>query len=321
MVLGKFLPPHLGHCYLIEFASRYADRVTVVVGTLEREPIPGALRHRWMKELFPHLEVLHLTDENPQQPEEHPDFWNIWKESLLGILPEPPDLVFASEPYGFPLAEILGAEFVPVDIARGVVPVSGTAIRNDPFAHWRYLPPCVRAHYALRVCVFGPESTGKTTLAARLAEHYRTEWVPEYARGLIEAKRGEITFEDMETIARGQAASEEVIARRANRILFSDTDPLATTIWSHALYGRCSPVVEEHAKRAHDLYLLTDVDVPWVADVARFLPNERASFLARCEEALKERGRPYVLLSGDWDQRFAAAIAAVDELLARGPRS
>src|SRR5262249_28115376 len=137
------------------------------------------------------------TDENPQYPEEHPDFWSIWKDSLLRVLPEPPDLVFASESYGARLAEILGARFVPVDLARSAVPISGTLIRSDPFKHWRFLPPCVRAHYALRVCVFGPKSTGKSTLARTLAERYETEWVPEYARTLIEANHGSVAFEDM----------------------------------------------------------------------------------------------------------------------------
>src|SRR5205823_888204 len=77
MLLGKFLPPHLGHVYLAEFASRYADRLTVVVCSLRREPIPGELRSRWMRELFPLADVVHLTDELPQEPAEHPDFWEL----------------------------------------------------------------------------------------------------------------------------------------------------------------------------------------------------------------------------------------------------
>src|SRR5262249_56697885 len=81
-LLGKFLPPHLGHVYLVEFASRYVDQLTVVVCSLAREPIPGELRHRWMRELFPFDNVVHLRDELPQEPKEHPDFWALWKASL-----------------------------------------------------------------------------------------------------------------------------------------------------------------------------------------------------------------------------------------------
>jgi NadR type nicotinamide-nucleotide adenylyltransferase len=136
MVLGKFMPPHLGHVFLVEFAREYVKDLTVVVGTLKAEPIPGELRYGWMRELFPDVRVVHLTDENPQYPHEHPRFWDIWRDSLQRVLPVKPDYVFASEEYGAKLAEVLGAEFVPVDIARGAVPVSGTAIRNDPWTHW-----------------------------------------------------------------------------------------------------------------------------------------------------------------------------------------
>src|SRR5262245_18074281 len=139
-----------------------------MVGSLASEPIPDELRHRWMKELFPELRVVHLTDENPQQPEEHPEFWRIWHESLLRVLPKPPDWIFASEDYGWHLAEELGARFVPVDRARSIVPVSGTKVRSDPLGYWEYLPERVRPYYLKRVCIFGPESTGKNTLAARL---------------------------------------------------------------------------------------------------------------------------------------------------------
>src|SRR5207302_10464947 len=134
-------------------------------------------------------------------------------------LPGRPDFVFASEDYGRRLAEELGAKFVPVDRERGAVPVSGTAVRSDPMANWSFIPRCVRPYFAKRVCVFGPESSGKTTLARRLADHFRTAWVPEYARTLLEANGGDVRCEDMEVIARGQAAAEDALARNANRVL------------------------------------------------------------------------------------------------------
>ncbi len=318
MVLGKFLPPHTGHVYLVDFARAYVDDLTVVVGTLAREPIAGELRVKWMRELFPQVRVVHLTDENPQYPHEHPDFWAIWKASLLRVLPAPPDLVFASDSYGHELAAVLGASYVPVDAARAAVPICATKVREDPMAHWEYLPRCVRPHFLRRVCVFGPESTGKSTLAARLAAHYRTQWVPEYARGLLEGREGRVAAADMPLIAKGQHASETALAPSANRVLFCDTDPLATVLWSEALFGAVDTEVRAAGDAAsYDLTLLTDVDVPFVPDPVRYLPDERASFFARCEEALTARGRPFVRLRGSWDERFAAACAAVDTLLAR----
>ena len=317
MLLGKFLPPHLGHVYLVEFAHHFVDRLSVVVCSLEREPIPGELRHRWMRELFPFDDVIHLTDELPQVPCEHPDFWGRWRAALTRVLPGRPDYVFASEDYGWKLAEVLGATFIPVDRARSVVPARGTAIRADPRAHWDYLPRCVRPYFLKRVCVFGPESTGKSTLARRLADHFGGGLVPEYARTLLEAQHGRLDADDIPRIARGQAASEEALARNARGVLFCDTDVLTTLIWSETLYGS-SPawVRDEAARRTYDLYLLLDVDVPWVGDVVRYLPEDRRAFFDRCRSELEARGRRYVAVRGGWDERFETARRAVAELLA-----
>jgi HTH-type transcriptional repressor of NAD biosynthesis genes len=318
LVLGKFMPPHLGHVHLIEVAQGFVDELDVVVGTLASEPIPGALRHAWMTELFPRARVLHLDEELPQEPSEHPRFWDLWRESLTRITGEQRTThVFASEKYGHRLASELGARFIPVDVARAVVPVSGTRIRQDPIAHWDFLPRCVRPYFTRRVCVFGPESTGKSTLARSLAAHFHTAFVPEYARTWLEEHgTDEVRFEDLPIIARAQVASEEALARNARGVLFSDTDALTTTIWSEALFGRTDPEIEQLARRqTYALTLLLDVDVPWVADPVRYLPAERKSFFDRCRRALDRAGRPYVIVSGDFETRTRSAIAAVEELL------
>lgn len=314
MVLGKFMPPHRGHLHLIDFAQAFVDELTVVVGTLAAEPIPGALRYRWMQELAPRAQVLHLEDENPQDPSEHPQFWRIWRESLLRILPEPPQLVFASEPYGARLATELGARFVPVDPARSSVPISATAIRRDPAAQWRFVPDCVRPYLQKRICVFGPESTGKSTLARSLAERYGATLVPEFARTWLElgAPR-DVVPEDMPIIARGQRASEVALARGGAPLLIADTDALATAVWSDLLFGARAAEVSALADTARfDLTLLCDVDVPWVDDAVRYLPENRRAAFDRFERELRARGRDYVVLRGDWHERHAMALAAIE---------
>lgn len=316
MVLGKFMPPHLGHVYLTEMASGYVDKLIVVVEHVAGEPIPSGLRYAWMKELLPNAEVLHLTTPHPQDPSERDDFWDVWRRSLLALLPTKPDFVFASESYGARLAHELHATFIPVDPARSVMPISGTEVRRSPLSNFRFLPPPVRAYYAKRVCVFGPESTGKSTLTEALASHYGTVFVPEYARTHIMANGGQVHAHDMLPIARGQLASEYALARRCDRVLFSDTDVLATTLWSEALFGHVDPELVALSTGQHfDLTLLLDVDVPWVEDAVRYLPNERESFFSRCEEALAQQGRHVVLLQGSWDERFRTATRAVDALL------
>ena len=146
-LLGKFLPPHRGHLYLIEQAVARCQRLTVLVCSIACEPIPGALRHAWVKDLCQFADVYHCTDENPQYPHESPNFWPIWIASIRRFVPIGPDLVFSSEDYGDELATRLGASHIAIDKARLAFPVSGTAVREDPRAVWHLIPPPVQAYY------------------------------------------------------------------------------------------------------------------------------------------------------------------------------
>lgn len=320
MVLGKFLPPHLGHLHLIDFARASCERLFVVVGTLEREPIPGALRARWMAELCPQTTVLHLTDENPQLPEEHPLFWEIWRASLQRILPEPPDVVFASERYGLRLAAELGADFVPVDPTRTAVPISATRVRADPYGCWPYLPRPVRSYYTRHVMIVGPESSGKTTLAARLAARLGTAWVPEYARTWLEHRlqregASSFTEADLGPIVRGQLASASALAPDSAGALIHDTDVLTTSVWAEATFGACPHwIYDAAATQRADLTLVCGADVPFVPDPVRYFPERRAEFEARIIRALERAGRVFVRLPADPEARMRAALDAVAEL-------
>ena len=149
MILGKFMPLTKGHCHLIATGLRMVDQLTVLVCTLRREPIDGALRYGWVRGSFPAARVVHVTDEVPSYPHEHPDFWPIWRE-LIGRYAPNVDVVFTSETYGDRLAAELGARHVLVDLERRVVPISATQVRADPLAHWEYIPECVRPYFAER---------------------------------------------------------------------------------------------------------------------------------------------------------------------------
>lgn len=314
LVIGKFLPLHQGHAHLLRVAQSLSKRLHIVVCSLADEPISGALRVRWVEELFPGAAVHHLDKELPSSPEEHARFWALWRQALTDILPEPIGRVFASEEYGTRLADELGAVFHPVDLERGAVTISGTEIRARPLHHWRYLPEPVRAHYARRICVFGPESVGKTTLARRLAEHFDTVCVPEYARTYLEQRGGKLNEHDLVEIARGQKALEDSLARQANRLLVMDTDALSTTLWAKKLYGRCDPKIEQLAQaRFADLYLLCDVDVPWEKDLVRYLPEGRTEFFREFETELIDRELAYCVIRGSWDERWKAAMAAIQK--------
>ena len=314
LVLGRFLPPHLGHQYLIDFARNYVDDLLLIVGTRPDDPIAGELRVAWIKEMAPDARVIHVNDENPA--ETHPQFWQIWEQTLRAALPYIPDYLFASEEYGWKLAELLGMQYIPVNHARTLVPISATLIRSDPMTYWQYIPPAVRPYFVKKVCIFGPESTGKSTLAIDLARHFSTIYVEEYARPLLDPKNGVCDYEDIDKIARGQRASEKALAKQANRVLFCDTDLLTTTIWSNVLFGTCPPWIYEAADAmTYDLYLVMNIDVPWVDDTQRYLADRRQEFFDLCIQVLEERNRPYIIISGSWEERFAQAVQVVEPLL------
>ncbi len=146
-VLGKFMPPHKGHVYLIEEALKQTEELYILVCNLKEQPIDGALRYRWMKELFPQANVVHVTDENPSYPHEHPDFWSFWLRTIRHNTPENTEVVFTSEAYGEEMASLLGIKHEMVDLERKNVPVSATMIRDFPEGFLDFLPENVKEYF------------------------------------------------------------------------------------------------------------------------------------------------------------------------------
>jgi NadR type nicotinamide-nucleotide adenylyltransferase len=318
LIIGKFLPPHSGHKYLVDFARNYVGDLKVMVCSLKTEEISGKLRYQWMQESFPDVDVFHLDKKMPQEPKDHPKFWKIWKENIKRLVPEKIDYLFASEDYGWELAKVLGAQYIPVNHARDIVPIGGGSICNNPMKYWDYVLPAARKYFLKRVCVFGPESTGKSTLAKKLAKHFKTVAANEYARDLLNFYNGACDYEHIDLIAKGHYASEEALAKQANRVLFSDTDSVTTVIWSNVLFKKCPEWIKKMSyKRKYDLYLLLDIDTPWIKDVQRYFPEEaqRKDFLNLCKKELEKRGCKYVLINGSWAERFKKAVKEVEKVL------
>lgn len=316
--MGKFLPPHLGHLHLVDAARGRADRVTVLVGTRPEDVVPGELRAAWMHRLRPDTEVVRVLDETPPSPEDE-GYWEIWLDSIARNAPPDLDAVFSSEDYGEEIARRLGIGHVCVDPARTRFPVSGTAVRRDPFAHWPLLPEPVRAYYCRRVAVLGPESTGKSTLARRLAEHFGAAWVDEYGREHTDAvDMSRFALDDILAIAREQARREDEAAARSSGLLVCDTELITTQVWSEIYFGAWPAWVEaESRRRRYDLLLLLDVDVPWVDDGTREFPALRRWHFDRLRGELDARGLTYHVLSGGYDERFAQAAGLVSGIVPR----
>ena len=315
-VLGKFCPLHKGHMLLIDTALSNVEQLYIVVDNIMDDVIAVSKRIQWVKKEYPTAIVLTQSHPLPQDPSETPEFWNIWRETLCALLPEKIDAVFASETYGERLAKELNAVFIMVDCERQQVPVSATSIRSDVVRNWRYLSDSAKVDLMTTVCVFGPESTGKSTLTKQLAESFEAPYVDEYAETVIRSKNGDITFDDMELIVRGHHENIQSAKSMLPPILFVDTDAIASKIWSNVLFGKESPVIEEFiAKQDFTHYLLLDVDLPWQDDVHRYRPNDRKGFFARCKQELECRNKSYSVITGNGEERTQNAVTIVRQLL------
>ena len=173
----------------------------------------------------------------------------------------------------------------------------------------------------IKIVLFGPESTGKTTLSEQLARHYNSVWVPEYARDYLQKKwndeRKTCEPQDLLPIAEGQMALENRLAKKATDVLICDTDLLETKVYSEAYYlGFCNPLLEKYAlENTYDLYFLTYIDVPWQIDDLRDKPNERERMFLYFKETLEKYNKDFVLLQGDKKTRLQTAVSHIDKLL------
>ncbi|GAA4332451.1 hypothetical protein GCM10023149_38740 [Mucilaginibacter gynuensis] len=168
----------------------------------------------------------------------------------------------------------------------------------------------------IKIAIVGPESTGKSTMSAYLAEHYHTIWVPEYARGYCEKLTEPCTWQDEINMFYGQIALEEEMLSQANRILICDTTFITVKIWSDEIFGR-SPqeVLDELPKHPYDLYLLLDIDMPWADDPLRNFPDMREHFMQVWHNELKALNANYQVISGLGDERYQNAVNAIDAFI------
>lgn len=177
-----------------------------------------------------------------------------------------------------------------------------------------------RASNCLRIVLFGPESTGKTTLAQQLAVHFNTLWVPEFMRGYLQQKwdnfQKSIEPEDILPIAYGQMALENKALEEANGVLFCDTNLRELKVYCNYYDAKgCPPeIITATEKNHYDFYFLTDIDVPWEADDLRDRPYDRSTLFCMFETELKEHNLPFAKLTGRPEVRFNQAINILKSL-------
>lgn len=290
------------------------------------------------KEMYPgaslHL-LLDIYDQDDSQ---------LWAKLTVDKLGFAPDIVFTSESYGERYCKYLQCEHYLVDLDRKTVPTSGTCIRSNPLVSFDYLTPPLKQFYARRVVLVGPESTGKSTLAERLAEHYNTEWVQEYGRVVTErliadkrkateggnTRNGDFESADWQAndfidIATFQNKMEMEACRRCSGILICDTDCFATTIWHERYMKSRSEVLEQIVQdfqkesnwSTRHYLLLSATGVPFVQDGTRDGEALRQWMEGRFVDELERRGWSFSVLSGDFVDRERAAMSFIDAHLGK----
>lgn len=177
-----------------------------------------------------------------------------------------------------------------------------------------------QASNCLKIVLFGPESTGKTTLAKQLAEYYKTLWVPEFMREYLQEKwdmhQVKVSKEDLLPIAFGQMKTENEAALKCTNLLFCDTNLLEIKVYSEYYYNGCPPIIKKAAlKNSYHLYFLTAIDTVWEADDLRDRPEERDKLFRIFETELIKNNLPFQILEGSEPERKKAAVKTIDELL------
>ena len=173
----------------------------------------------------------------------------------------------------------------------------------------------------VKVVLYGPESSGKTTLSKKLSEHYNCLWVKEYARDFLQNKwdneKRTCELKDIVPIAKGQMELENRLVMKSSKIIICDTDLLETMVYSETYFdGYCDPNLKKYAiNNTYSLYLLTNIDIPWVKDDLRDRPKKREEMFEAFKKALTKYKKPYVLISGNLEQRIKIAINEIDKLI------
>lgn len=172
-----------------------------------------------------------------------------------------------------------------------------------------------------KIAIIGPESTGKTTLCHQLARHFKTSYVPEFAREHLDKHGSGYSYEDLYTIALGQINAEEdqiqTILSNSSQLLFIDTDLNVIKIWSEFVFNKCdNRILTAIANAEYDLYFLCDIDQPWSYDHLRENadPETRDKIFHYYKETLCSQHIPWVSISGDYPLRLETAIRAIEQL-------
>jgi HTH-type transcriptional repressor of NAD biosynthesis genes len=319
-VFGKFLPFHKGHEAMISFALNNCDFLSVLVCCDNDENIPGEVRKNWIETTFENvgnIEVKILQYDNrflPNTSQASLSVSEIWSAEFKKHYPDY-NLLITSEPYGDLVAGFMDIKHIPFNLEKDIYPISATAIRNNLFSNWHYLPAAVKPYFAVKVVILGTESTGKTTLTEQLARYYNCSFVLEAGRELIPDST-EFTFDDLHLVASEHAKRIDAAMLDDSPLVIIDTDIHITKSYAEFTFDKELPV-DEHIYKINkaDLYLYLNNDAPYYQDGTRLNKTDRDLLDQSHREVLADHQIKFVEISGNWQKRFEQAVSEVSKLI------
>lgn len=319
-VFGKFLPFHKGHEAMINFALTKCDFLTVLACCSDKENIPATTRQKWIEKTFEtHKKIEVKTfnyseNEFPNTSVSSQEVSKIWSAKFKEFFPDY-DLVITSEEYGNYVASYMGIEHIPFDIPKQLFPVSATAVRNDLFTNWEFLPDSVKPNFAFKVVILGTESTGKTTLSERLAQYFNCTSVTEIARDLIE-NSNTFEFDDLHLVATEHAKRIDTAILGKSPLIIIDTDIHITKSYANFVFNKALEVENEiYNSNKADLYLYLNNDVKFVQDGTRLSESDRDLLDLSHRKILTQHNIDIVEITGDWEQRFEQAVTIINQTI------
>lgn len=356
VVVGKFDPLHTGHINLIQTVSGMFDKTVVVIShddntssklfedsKLKRH-LTGKDKLAIVQKTFQgqkDLIIPILVDET--EVPDYPNGWSKWTELVkeeiynnrrvkneIRLENETIEEMFSRSEFIVNEEEdsnnykkYFGCQSRTLDIDREEFPISATMIRNDPFELWDYVARASREFLTPRIAIVGGESSGKTTMTDKLANIYATTSVWEEGRLITDAELGgdesALQYKNYADISNRHFQSLKFAMIHAYRVLFSDTDFIATQAFCMTYEGKSHPVVQEMIESVpFDLTILLNNNVEWVDDGMRMLgeQKERNDFQSLLKALYKANQIPYIeISSSSFEKRYEICKAVTDKFL------
>lgn len=326
---GSFNPLHLGHVNDIIRASSYVEELYLILSvTDDSKEIDHRIRFMWLKNLtkdIPNVTVLEIFDQSTSKDVYD---WKTGRDDILNAVNKQIDVVFCGDDYkGTNKFEILYPNSEVYYFDRSEVNISSTEIRKNPYKYFEYLPDIVKPYYTKKVIVVGTESCGKSTLVRNLSKAYNTTYVEEVGRDICDDAGGidNMLPAHYEEIIYKHKMKENEMFKKANKVLFIDTEALITLYYYKLQFGETNEYKEEFEKLAtatsnlnkYDLWIYLEPDVKWVQDGTRTYGNDeiRKENNNILKGILNDLNIKYVCISGDYQERYITSKEYIDQII------